>query len=80
MHPMFFVSYLQPHLGPAPLLPPTPLPLDDAAAGEDKVEDILDLCIGHYFPDYLVKRLGYPVFESTWELASHLSNTLDTFH
>ena len=80
MHPVFHVSYLRPHLGPALPLPPAPLPLDDVAAGECEVEDILDSLMGHSGPKYLVKWLGYPVFESTWETASHLANALDILH
>ena len=77
MHPIFHVSYLWPHLGPTPPLPPAPLPCDDVAAGEYEVEDILDSCIGHSCPDYLMKWLGCPVFESTWEPTSHLANAPD---
>ena len=80
MHLVFHVSYLWPHLGPAPPLPTAPLPLDDAVAGEYEVEDILDSCMGHSGPDCLVKWLGYPVVESKWEQASHLANTLDILH
>ena len=65
MHPVFHVSYLQPHVGPAPLLPTAPFPLDDAAAGEYEVDDILDSCISHSGPEYFVKWLGYLVFETT---------------
>ena len=62
MHPVFYVSYCQPHVGPDPPLPPAPLLLDDAAAGQYEVEDILDSYIGHSGPEYLFKWLGYPVF------------------
>ena len=47
VHPMFHASYLRPHYGPAPPLPPAPLSLDDVAAGEYEVEDILDSHIGY---------------------------------
>ena len=80
VHPVFHVSYLRPHLGPAPPLPPALLPLDDVATGEYEVEDILDSHLGHSGPEYLVKWLGYPVFESTWEPASHLANAPDILH
>ena len=80
MHPIFYVSYLQPHLGPAPPLPPAPLPLDDVAAGEYEVEGILNLCLGHSGSKYLVKWLGCALFESKWEQASHLTNALDILH
>ena len=74
---MFHVSYLCPYLGPAATLPPAPLPLNDAAAGEYEVEEILDSRTGYSGTNYLVKWLGLPVFESTLELASYLANTLD---
>ena len=61
-------------------MPPAPLPLDDVAAGEYEVEDTLDSCLGHSVPEYLMKWLGYPVFESTWEPASHLANALTIVH
>ena len=75
---MFVISIT--HVGPAPPLPPAPLPLDDVAAGEYEVEDILDSCIGHSTPEHIVKWLGYPVFEPMWESASHLANAPDTLH
>ena len=77
VHPVFHVNYLWPHVGPVPASPPAPLPLDDAAGGEYGVEDILDSRIGRSGPEYLVKWMGYPVFESTWEPASHLANAPD---
>ena len=74
---MFHISYLWPHLRPTPPSPPAPLPLDDVATGEYEVDAILYSFIGHFSPDYLVKWLGYPVFESMWEPASHLANAPD---
>ena len=79
MQPVFHISYFRPHLGPAPPLPPAPLPLDNVVAVEYEVEDILGSHLGHSRPEYLVKWLGYPVFESMWEPASHLANALDVF-
>ena len=78
MHPEFHATYLQPHLGPALCLPPAPL--DDVAAGEYKVKDILDLCMSCFGPEYLVKWLGYPVLESLWELVSHQANAPNILH
>ena len=49
------------------------------AAGEYELYNILDSRLGHSSPDYLVKWLRYPVFESTWEPASHLANELTIF-
>lgn len=77
VHPVFHVSYLRPHVGPVPPQPPAPLPLDDAAAGEYEVEDILDSRLGRTGPEYLVKWVGYPIFESTWEPVQHLANAQD---
>ena len=74
VHPVFHVSYLRPHVGPVPPSPPAPLPLDDDAAGEYEVEDILDSRSCRSGPEYLVKWVGYPVFESTWEPVAHLAN------
>ena len=59
------------------LAPPSLLPLDDSAAGEFEVEDILDSRLGQSGPEYLVKWLGYPVFEAMWEPAAHLANAPD---
>ena len=75
IHPIFYVSYLRPHVGPVPAHPPSPLPLDDNAAGEFEVKDILDSHLGHYGTEYPVKWLGYPVFKAMWEPAAHLANT-----
>ena len=74
IHPIFYVSYLCPHVGPVPPCPPSPLPLDDNAAGEFEVKDILKSRLGCSGTEYLVKWLGYPVFEATWEPAAHLAN------
>ena len=64
-------------LGNSPPLPPAPFPLDNTASGEYEVNDILDSCLGHFVPEYLMKWLGYPVFETMLELASHLANVPD---
>ena len=77
IYPVFYVSYLRPHIGPVPPYPPLPLPLDDEAAGEFEVEDILDSRLGHSGTEYLVKWLGYLVFEAMWEPAAHLAYAPD---
>ena len=46
-------------------------------AGEFEVEDILDSRLGRSGTEYLVKWLGYPVFEAMWEPAAYLANALD---
>ena len=77
---VFHVSYLPPNLDPAPPLLSVPLPLDGIAASEYEVKDILDSQIDHSGPKYLVKWLGYPVYESVWEPASHFANTPVILH
>lgn len=42
VHYVFHINYLCPHKGPALPQPIVPFPLDDVAAGEYKVENILD--------------------------------------
>ena len=79
IHPIFYVSYLHPLIRPVPTCPPSPLKLDDDAAGEFVVEDILDSHLGCYGSEYLIRLLSYPVFEATWELAEYIANALDVF-
>ena len=55
IHPVFHVSYLRPHIRTVPTHPPSPLPLNENAAGEFEVEDILDSCLGHSVTEYIVK-------------------------
>ena len=50
MHPMFYVNYLWPHLGPATPLPLPPLPLDDVATVKYEFKDIFDSRKGHSGP------------------------------
>ena len=73
------ISIRHPHIGPVPTRPPSPLPLNDNAAGEFEVEDILDSCLGCYGTEYLIKWLSYPVFEATWELIEYLANAPSVF-
>ena len=77
IHYIFHVSYLFSHVGPVPGRLPSPLPLDDNAAGECEVKDILDSRLGCYGTEYLIKYLGYPIFEIIWEPAEHLAYALD---
>ena len=66
-----------PYVGPVPAHPPSPLLLDDNAAGEFEVKGILDSHLGRYGTVYLVKWLNYPVFEATWEPTEHLASAPD---
>ena len=80
IQPVFHTSYLYPHIGPVPPCPPLPLPLDDEAAGEFEVEDILDSHLGRSGTEYLVKWLGYTFFKAMWEPAEHLTSAPDILH
>ena len=79
IHPVFYVNYLHSYVGPVPTHPPSPLSLNDAAAGEFEVEDIINSYLGHYGTEYLVKQLCYPVFEVIWEPTKLLAITLVFF-
>ena len=49
-------------------------------AGEFEVERVLDHRRVHHgrvwVDEYLVKWVGYGLFEATWELSAHLANAL----
>ena len=80
IHPIFYVSHLHLYIVPVSPCPLPPLPLNDEAAGEFKVEDILDSHLGRSGTEYLVKWLGYWVFEAMWEPSAHLANAPDISH
>ena len=48
-------------------------------SGEFEIKDILGHGSMHSGIKYLVKWLGYPVVEGTWEPLSHLTNCPDVF-
>ena len=77
IHPVFHVSSLRGHHGPPPSRPPPIFPVADSSQPEYEVEDILAQRIHRGKTQYLVKWLGYPVFESTWEPVEHLANAPD---
>ena len=58
IHPIFYVSYLHPHVGTIPTHPPSSRPINDNAAAEFEVEDILYSHLGCYRTEYLVKWLA----------------------
>ena len=66
VHPVFHVSYLRPCWAHSHLYLHHLYLWMIVAAGEYEVEDILNSRIGHSRPEYIVKWLGYPVFESMW--------------
>ena len=57
---------------------PAPAPVfDDSAGTEFEVEDILDMRIStrgrQQRREFLIKWLGYSVFDATWEPEAHLN-------
>jgi Chromo (CHRromatin Organisation MOdifier) domain len=77
IHPVFHVSLLKPYQASNEFLRPTPPPaviLPDTEHAEYEVETILDKRILRNRPQYLVKWLGYPLHDATWEPLDHLKN------
>src|SRR5579862_8578850 len=78
IHPVFHVSLLKPYKSsPNEFLRPTPPPavvLPETEQEEYEVESILDKRIVRNKPQYLVKWLGYPLHDATWEPLDHLTN------
>jgi transposase InsO family protein len=89
IHPVFHVSLLKPatprdpsqfphntpeELFPLPIVQESPETYD----GEWEVESILKHCKHKGVVKYLVKWVGYPVSESTWEPKEHLENSIET--
>ena len=65
IHLAFHVSYLHTHVGLVPTHPSPPLPLNDDATSEFEVEGILDPHLDCYGIEYIIKWIGYTVFEAT---------------
>ena len=79
IHPVFHVSILRPYRPPStiehrnpPILPPEPVTIDDNI--EYEVEQILDHRKRHNHQEYLVKWVGYPDHDASWEPAAHLTH------
>src|SRR3954470_10517443 len=79
IHPVFHVSLLRPYLAPdtvahrsPPIEPPPAISVDDHL--EYEVEYILDVRSRYRRREFLVKWVGYPVHDATWELESNLPN------
>jgi transposase InsO family protein len=82
IHPVFHVSILRPYLSPdtvehrpATLPPPEPITINDAE--EFEVDKILDHRTRHNRQEYLVKWVGYPDHDASWEPAAHLDHAQD---
>ena len=78
IHPVFHVSLLKPYKESdefeRDVLPP-PICISETQEDEYEVEAILDKKLVRQKPFYLVKWLGYPLHEATWEPLTHLINT-----
>ena len=80
IHPVFHVSLLT-HYHDSDsnvfpnrvVLPPPPVILD--AGPEYEVESILDKQTFHYQVQYLVKWVGYPLNDTSWESIKNLTNS-----
>ena len=83
IHPVFHVSLLRPYQDPAmfsdraPIAPPPILiTIDDAP--EYEVEKILDHHVCQQHLEYLVKWVGYPEYDVSWELEINLDNAKES--
>jgi transposase InsO family protein len=82
IHPVFHVSLLRPYMDPAEtpnrdVPPPPPPAVTIDSQPEFEVEAILDHRRRHRQTQYLIKWVGYPDHDATWEPESNLSNAAD---
>ncbi|KAE8238369.1 hypothetical protein A4X06_0g8816, partial [Tilletia controversa] len=80
LHPVFHISMLEPYHDPAsgsslPRAPAPPPPDIINDMPEYEVETILAKRTYRRQVQYLVKWVGYPLHDATWEAADHLSNS-----
>lgn len=82
IHPVFHVSILRPYQSPdsvnhrpIPIPPPEPTTINDA--DEFEVDKILDHRTRYNRQEYLVKWVGYPDHDASWEPAAHLDHAQD---
>jgi hypothetical protein len=83
IHPVFHVSRLRPYVDPRSFdpsreVPVRPPPEIIANVPEYEVERILDKRRHRRRVEYLVKWVGYPNSESTWEPLAHLGHAMDS--
>ena len=80
IHPVFHVSLLKPYKESDDFdrdIPPPPIFIAEQQQTEYEVETILDKKTIRKKPFYLVKWLGYPLHEATWEPLTHVDNAMD---
>jgi hypothetical protein len=81
IHPVFHVSVLKPYQETSsdfdrPVPPPAVL-IQDTEQEEYEVDLILDKRIIRKKTQYLIKWLGYPLHDATWEPVENLTNALE---
>src|SRR6185369_5885441 len=77
IHPVFHISLLKPYHETSDFsrtVPPPPIFVPENQQEEYEVETILDKKIVKNKKQYLVKWLGYPLHDATWEPVEHLVN------
>ena len=77
IHPVFHVSLLKPYKESDEFereIRPPPVFITEDNQEEYEVEKILDKRIIRKKPQYLVKWLGYPLYDATWEPVENLKN------
>ena len=83
IHPTFHISRLRPYTDPSSFdsnrdVPPRPPPDIINDQPEFEVEKILDKRRHRGRTQYLVKWVGYPDSDNTWEPEAHLSHAIDS--
>jgi Chromo (CHRromatin Organisation MOdifier) domain len=78
IHPVFHISLLKPYR-PSPQdferpIPPPAIMVPETDHEEFEVEAILDKRILRRKPQYLIKWVGYPLHDATWEPLDHVTN------
>lgn len=77
IHPVFHISLLKPYKESDKFQRPTPPPaiyIPETNQDEYEVEMILDKRIIRKKPQYLIKWVGYPLHDATWEPLENLTN------
>jgi hypothetical protein len=77
IHPVFHVSMLKPYQESEEFnreAPPQPIIIPESNEAEYEVEQILDKRLIRNKTQYLVKWLGYPLHDATWEPVENLKN------
>jgi hypothetical protein len=77
IHPVFHISMLKPYQETDEFnrdVAPQPVYIPETKEFEYEVEQILDKRIIRNKPQYLIKWLGYPLHDATWEPSENLKN------